>query len=182
MHKYLHFSLLFLLKNKNNLKRLRAKHGLKKVPCVGRPQAEKRKIKTLTLTKCSQPPHKHSEHFKKLQLAFHYRVHLPHHLPGAFFNIGDTSHSKLQLKIDHWSFRFNPANSLYPFCIPTRPLVSLPLLLPHHQSWGDGRVMWGGSPAASPGSPRFCPRTSSDPGSIPFSFLPKAGNRLYLWE
>lgn len=70
VHKYLHFSLLFLLKNKNNLKRLRAKHSLKKVPCVGRPQAEKRKIKTLTLTKCSQPPRKHQRTVQKAAAGF----------------------------------------------------------------------------------------------------------------
>lgn len=40
VHQYLHLSLLFLLKNKSNPKRLKVKHGLKQVVCVGRPQTE----------------------------------------------------------------------------------------------------------------------------------------------
>lgn len=70
VHKYLHFSLLCLLKNKNNLTRLRAKHCLQKVTCAGRPGAEERKIKTSPRTKCVQPPHKHQRTVQKAAAGF----------------------------------------------------------------------------------------------------------------
>lgn len=84
----------------------------------------------------------------------------PPHLPGAFFNTGDTLHSKLWLKIDPWSSRFNPANSI----------SSFPFLLLCHQLWGDGRVRY---LPAIPGSPQCCPRTSPKPGCTPLPVFPK---------
>lgn len=121
MHKYLYFSLLCLLKNKNNLTRLRAKHCLKKITCTRRPGAEEKELRHHHERSVCSLLTNISKQFKKLQLALHYRLHLPHHLPAAFFNIGDTSHSKLLLKIDHWSSPFNPANSLPSFPPPRTP-------------------------------------------------------------